>query len=499
MKTGILCIFIITFVYLSAQIVTDFSTGLDNWIAEGDCNYFWYATGGNPTGYLRIEDDATGDINRCYAPAEFLGDWSGADSDDTISADIFLSTNTLEYIGEINYVFRISGPGGIAKAITDPRPTPSIWHTYSVSLDPEEWTITAGDWNSILEDVQSFVVTGEFIDGDEFDKIDNITLSFSPVNHPVKIGTISDFEELTGYDGWSFINTYWIAKEYSGGNPSNYLDIHGSSGLTVGVAPAKFTGSWELLVDNAEIMVDLKNISGNIDSQDPIYLFRISGDGGEAYYPVPDDFHLSATQWNTYKAMITEDEWNIVSGDWDSLIQNVTNVKIALDFYASDATIGMDNFRVDNEVPQAFFSADKTVINLGEEIFFTDYSTNSPDSWFWQFGDGTSSNLQNPSHIYQQAGIYDVTLTATNIFGSDTLTREEFITVNTGIPENIAIQIESQTVHLSWDAVQGADFYNIYSSDNPNSGFDLEATTTDTNWTTNTSSAKKFYYVTSSK
>ena len=172
MKTGILCIFIITFVYLSAQIVTDFSTGLDNWIAEGDCNYFWYATGGNPTGYLRIEDDATGDINRCYAPAEFLGDWSGADSDDTISADIFLSTNTLEYIGEINYVFRISGPGGIAKAITDPRPTPSIWHTYSVSLDPEEWTITAGDWNSILEDVQSFVVTGEFIDGDEFDKIE---------------------------------------------------------------------------------------------------------------------------------------------------------------------------------------------------------------------------------------------------------------------------------------------------------------------------------------
>ncbi len=45
-------------------------------------------------------------------------------------------------------------------------------------------------------------------------------------------------------------------------------------------------------------------------------------------------------------------------------------------------------------------------------IFFTDNSTGSPiSSWHWNFGDGTTSTLQNPAHNYAQSGTYVVCLT----------------------------------------------------------------------------------------
>lgn len=58
-------------------------------------------------------------------------------------------------------------------------------------------------------------------------------------------------------------------------------------------------------------------------------------------------------------------------------------------------------------------------------IDFTDLSTGNPTSWFWQFpGSNTpTSTQQNPVGItYSTPGCYDVTLTVSNAFGSDTYT-----------------------------------------------------------------------------
>lgn len=43
-------------------------------------------------------------------------------------------------------------------------------------------------------------------------------------------------------------------------------------------------------------------------------------------------------------------------------------------------------------------------------------STRSVKSWYWDFGDGTTSNQQNPIHFYQGSGLYEVCLT---IVGDD--------------------------------------------------------------------------------
>jgi len=62
-------------------------------------------------------------------------------------------------------------------------------------------------------------------------------------------------------------------------------------------------------------------------------------------------------------------------------------------------------------------------------VQFTDLSTNTPTSWLWNFGDGKTSREQNPSHIYDDVGIYTVTLTATNATGSDDEVKVNYITV----------------------------------------------------------------------
>ncbi|MFN0203603.1 MAG: M4 family metallopeptidase, partial [Bacteroidia bacterium] len=64
------------------------------------------------------------------------------------------------------------------------------------------------------------------------------------------------------------------------------------------------------------------------------------------------------------------------------------------------------------------------------KVSFTDLTSELPNAWSWNFGDGTTSTLQNPTHEYLQNGTYNVSLTATNTLGNDTKTINAYITVN---------------------------------------------------------------------
>ena len=80
--------------------------------------------------------------------------------------------------------------------------------------------------------------------------------------------------------------------------------------------------------------------------------------------------------------------------------------------------------------PVADFVGSPTSGDAPLTVNFTDQSTNNPTSWSWDFGDGGSSTVQNPSHEYANAGTYTVALTATNSCGSDTQTKTDYITVS---------------------------------------------------------------------
>jgi len=79
--------------------------------------------------------------------------------------------------------------------------------------------------------------------------------------------------------------------------------------------------------------------------------------------------------------------------------------------------------------PKTAFSASNQTIILLDTIQFSDYSINDPTIWKWHFGDGDSSQLQHPWHVYSGPGTYTVTLITANSHGSDTLSKVQYITV----------------------------------------------------------------------
>lgn len=72
--------------------------------------------------------------------------------------------------------------------------------------------------------------------------------------------------------------------------------------------------------------------------------------------------------------------------------------------------------------PAASFSYMPVVPPASTPVQFTDQSLNQPTSWFWDFGDAGTSTLQNPTHVYANAGSYTVTLVVCNCVSCDTAT-----------------------------------------------------------------------------
>ncbi|MGF7117586.1 chitobiase/beta-hexosaminidase C-terminal domain-containing protein [Methanobacterium oryzae] len=100
--------------------------------------------------------------------------------------------------------------------------------------------------------------------------------------------------------------------------------------------------------------------------------------------------------------------------------------------------------------PVANFTADNTSGSNSLTVNFTDTSTNYPLSWLWDFGDGTTSTEQNPTHTYSKAGTYTVTLTAANPAGSDDEIKTNYITVL----DTIAPTVTANPVGGNFDNVQ---------------------------------------------
>lgn len=68
---------------------------------------------------------------------------------------------------------------------------------------------------------------------------------------------------------------------------------------------------------------------------------------------------------------------------------------------------------------------------------FTDISEggsgHNVTSWLWDFGDGTTSTEQNPCHIYDSEGTYNVSLTVTNDCGKSEVYNIERIEIGAGL------------------------------------------------------------------
>jgi|GEM_PF-2976893 len=146
------------------------------------------------------------------------------------------------------------------------------------------------------------------------------------------------------------------------------------------------------------------NITGSDDLSDLFYY--VTGNG------VTEVLFLSA---------------NTLTGLTPSTAYNLTITPI--DFSGNEGTPATVQFKT---TPQVSFTADNLVGFPVMTVTFTNTTTNA-DTYEWNFGDGSElSTDTNPVHDYQAAGIYTVTLQASNtsIGVSSTLVKKNFITVN---------------------------------------------------------------------
>jgi PKD repeat protein len=108
----------------------------------------------------------------------------------------------------------------------------------------------------------------------------------------------------------------------------------------------------------------------------------------------------------------------------------------------------------------ADFTASATSIPVGTPVSFTDLTYGNPVSWQWTFEGATpsTSTLQNPVNIvYPDEGSFDVTLTVSDGSNSQTITKEDYITVSTEfLMQNITITTCSGMFYDSGGA--GSDY-----------------------------------------
>jgi len=78
---------------------------------------------------------------------------------------------------------------------------------------------------------------------------------------------------------------------------------------------------------------------------------------------------------------------------------------------------------------KADFIVDKTSGKQPFTVQFSDRSVGNPQTWNWEFGDGSSSRETNPVHTYNNNGQYSVTLTVTKNTDKHIINKKELIHV----------------------------------------------------------------------
>jgi len=229
-------------------------------------------------------------------------------------------------------------------------------------------------------------------------------------------------------------------------NPSNAATHNGENNVDnvemVYIANPEANASYTITVDH----------DGSLSGGSQNYSIIISGIKEEAASAPVANFTESATSINVGETVTFTDQstnsptswsWSFSGGTpSSSTSQNPVityntagtyNVTLtATNAAGSNTKTKTALITVTQNVPVANFTESATSINVGETVTFTDQSTNSPTSWSWSFSGGTpsSSTSQNPTITYNTAGTYNVSLTATNVAGSNTKTKTALITVS---------------------------------------------------------------------
>jgi len=254
--------------------------------------------------------------------------------------------------------------------------------------------ISQGNWDYVILQEQSQIPTIEFYRyNDMYPAMTDLKSLIEQYNPCAKIITYMTWGRRFGGQQCDPSGTY-CSPVFANFNhmqdslTSAYLEI--SEQLNIQCAPVGVT--WQnILNDTTLVLHSGDNSHPNIDGS---YVAALT---------IFSSIWKQGTSGLTYTAGLSNQLAQYYQSKSDNTIFNSTN----------DWNLHINN-------PSANFSESIS----GNTATFTNSSSsiNSTLNYSWDFGDGTTSSIQNPSHTYATNGTYTVTLIASNCIFSDTIT-----------------------------------------------------------------------------
>ncbi len=256
--------------------------------------------------------------------------------------------------------------------------------------------------------------------------------SYSPANP--EAGELIQFQDLTSGNPSAWNWNFGDGSTSNLQNPTHTYNNAGTYTVTLQVSNGDYT----------------RTVSKTITVLAPITV-------GFSYSPANPVVGQDVQFSNASTGSITSYSWNFGDGSSSTLKDPVHKYSSAGNFTVTLTATNAKGSKSKSQtitVSQSIspsFSYNPASPYAGQTVQFTDSSSGNPTSWSWDFGDGSTSSLQNPTHAYSSAGTYTVTLTASN---------------------KLETKTASKTINVK--AVIQADF--TYSPANPTAGTQIQFT-----------------------
>jgi PKD repeat protein len=210
----------------------------------------------------------------------------------------------------------------------------------------------------------------------------------------------------TGYD--YSINegtTYQSSNEFEGlGGGTYYLSVRDANGCLV-------ADTAEIYEPSAPLIITFNGSTNVICENDTTGTLNVSGSGGSPPY-----------------LYFLDGQNGQLSGGFSGLTSGTYNAQVKdLNGCISSVDVPIDAV---SYLPDVDFSYQVA----GQSVAFTNL-TSGGQAYTWHFGDGTTSSLQSPTHLYATAGQYTVILVAENSCGADSIL-QNISTIIISVEEN---------------------------------------------------------------
>jgi PKD repeat protein len=358
-----------------------------------------------------------------------------------------------------------------------------------VSYVYNNFYLTTDNWNTYSTILSSNNTIGRFINPSDYDDVNHIlytAYSTSQVSRVSGLTTTPSATEIT-ISGMVNMPTHIRASPYapagtstifvgnSGGKLFKVTNAHATP-TTTDISGTSAPWGTSASISCVEIGATENNLIVTFSNYGVNSVWRTT-DGGATWSSKEGNLPDMPIRWALYNPndlnevfLATElGIWSTTnvtaaSPNWVANNNGLANVRIDMlqlrksDNLIAAATHGRGlytstSFGGGSAAPFPEFSVSNSTPCKGATVNFINNTCGSATSWLWNFSGGTpaTSTLQNPSVTYNTAGTYSVTLTATNAFGNNVLTKTAYITVtgpvaNAGADKTLTCSAPSSTL-----------------------------------------------------